>query len=144
MISHREFERLRLSEFVDDVLELSNWRFMDRIWVGEATGFTEWLRLEDNPGCLGSVSLDLLDLSDDTSQSILTRLGLSLRCRMRLSEIRSVLGPPVRSQSFVADRASYDFEIGESNRRYSISCTIHKEYGLNYLVLAPILEPDDV
>ena len=59
MISHSHFGRLRLADFrpEEGVAALENWEFMDQMWVGEAVGFSEWLRLEDEPDTLRSLAI---------------------------------------------------------------------------------------
>ena len=56
MISHADFEKLHLAHFRSDaeIADLEDWEFEDRIWAGEAIGFSEWLRPEDEPDVLQS------------------------------------------------------------------------------------------
>ena len=66
MLTHEKFGRLRLQDFISSaqVRALTEWEFMDRMWVGEAVGFTEWLRPEERPNVLESMALDMADLPE--------------------------------------------------------------------------------
>ena len=124
---------MRLRHFADDVVDLDGWEFMGRLWVGEAIGFSEWLRPADDPARLGSLALDLCDLPPDLSARVLDRLHLPLSRGMDLARIRGRLGDPVGTQRFVSDRCSFKFSIDG----YSISCTVHDADGLIYVVVMP-------
>jgi hypothetical protein len=136
VIPHSTFYQLRLSDFVDpsDISQLSDWEFLDRIWVGEALGFSEWLRPAHSPQQLGSLALDLVDLPQSAVDRCLSALGLPLSRGMDLPQIQAVLGGPCAHHSFVADRASYDFRFGAPDQ-YDISCTVLADGGLCYLVV---------
>ena len=134
MITHRDFHQLRLRSFVDDVVELQDWQFMGREWIGEANGFTEWLRPVDDPSRLGSLALDLAQLDEVVAGEILDQLGLALRLGMTLTEVVGVLGDQIDTQQFVPDRRSYDFHV-DSPDGYSVSCTIKDDDGLIYVVV---------
>lgn len=134
MITRTEFARMRLREFVSDVEPLSGWEFMGRTWIGEADGFTEWLRLEDSMDQLGSLSLALDDLPESVSRAVFEHLDLALAPGMTLSEVEAVLGPPVSTTQFCDDRLTHDFEVGTADR-YSVSCTIKSDGGLVYVVV---------
>jgi hypothetical protein len=136
VIAQSDFEKLRLRSFVDEVVDLDHWQFMGREWIGEAVGFTEWLRPKDDPARLGSLAVDLVNLPWETTEAILDRLGLPLRAGMTLEEVTAVLGVPSGTQEFVPGRKSHDFEFGSADR-YSVSCTVHDSDGLTYLVVAP-------
>jgi len=136
MIPHSEFHQLRLVDFVPDVVLLTDWQFMGRTWVGQAVGFTEWLMPEDSPDTLGSIALDLVALSPSVSETVLARLGLSMRRGMTASEVGAVLGTCLSTKRFVEDRLSHDFEVGGGDR-YSVNCTIHRDDGLIYVVVMP-------
>ena len=136
MIPHVEFGQLRLRSFVDDVTELVGWQFMGKSWVGEAVGFTEWLRPDEAPERLGSLFLDLTELPTDVAAAILERLQVPVCLGMSLEEVTQVLGTHVDQQEFVPDRRSFDFAVGVPGA-YRISCTIHENDGLIYLVVAP-------
>ena len=144
MLPHSEFHRLRLCHFTkaDDIVELEGRRFLERTWIGEAIGFTEWLRLEDDPENLGSLALDFSELPDVLSRAVLDRLGLHLSAGMSLSQVTSVLGEPSGSEQFVEDRVSYDFSVSGS-AAYSVDCTIHEDRGLVYVVIIPVATDAD-
>jgi hypothetical protein len=81
---HDAFGQLRLADFVrpDDLVPLRNWEYLERIWVGEAWGFTAWLRLESDPEVTRSVELALPALPASTAKTMLAALGLPLRYGM--------------------------------------------------------------
>jgi hypothetical protein len=116
---------------------LSAWEFMGQAWVGEAVGFPQWLMPEDSPNSLGSISLDLVDLPESASETILTRLGLALRRGMSALEAEAVLCTCLYTTRFVEDRPSHDFEVGAIDR-YSVTCTIHQDDGLIHVVVMPV------
>jgi hypothetical protein len=52
LIPHDQFGRLRLIDFMPDaaeVVELEDWEYLDRLWLGEATGFTDGCDLLKTP-----------------------------------------------------------------------------------------------
>lgn len=136
MLTYQEFEKLRLSQFVDpsEITELENWEFLDREWVGEAIGFTEWLRPRSSPHRLGSIALDLEALPDEIVEACLSRIGLPLRRHMTLAQLVSLFGQPLRTFDFVEDRATHEFRVGAPDA-YDLSCTVLADGGLNYLVV---------
>lgn len=139
MISYDQFGRLRLSEFVDrlKVVSICNWEFMGHLWLGEAVGFTEWLRLEDDPHVVRSISLDLVTLDPETTQSINARIGLPLCRGMTRTDLEHIMGKPVGTVRCVPDRYSVWFRFGEQ-WTYYVHCTLHEKDGLIYVV---IMEP---
>ena len=134
MIQLREFQKLRLSSFVNGVVALEDWQFMGRTWVGEAVGFSEWLCPSDHVDDLGSLSLDLGELPSEVVLNVLAKLKLPLRPGMSLSEVCSILGEPCGSETFVEDRTSHSFEITDPDN-FSVSCTIQHKGGLCYIVV---------
>ena len=137
LISHQEFGKLRLAQFVTDPGEmatLENWEYMERVWVGEAIGFTQWLRYEEDPEILGSLSLDLIELPDEISQSVFRVLALPLRQGMSYEEIVHLFGKPNCTYTFVKDRKTYEFARGVK-WKYLIDCTIHEDIGLLYVTV---------
>lgn len=137
MISHHDFGELRLSQFVpkSEIVELTNWQFMERTWVGEAIGFSEWLRPQSSPNLLRSLALDLAVFPESTSKAVFSRLGLPLRRGMSIEQITASLGEPVAMRKFVADRTSHDFYL-ERSEAYNISCTVLSSAGLIYVVIS--------
>jgi hypothetical protein len=73
MISHARFGALRLAQFLPDaeIAELENWEFMYHVWLGEAVGFSEWLRLENDPGVLRSLAIDFTDFPEHAAAEVL-------------------------------------------------------------------------
>lgn len=136
LITHREFFQLRLGQFfpASSIVELENWEFMNRLWVGEAIGFSEWLCPADKPETLKSLSLDFSVLPKVGYERVLSALGLELRPGMNAEVIEKILGAPCETFEFVPDRKSYEFQYG-SEDEYTISCTVKNECGLSYLVV---------
>ena len=134
MISNRRFSRLRLRDFIGDLelAELRDWEFMDRLWLGEAHGFTQWLRLQGDPEVLRSLAIDLERFPEDSSRAVLDAIGLPLRRGMSRAQIVSLLGEPHNTLSFVADRETYEFRVA-GDGTYDVSCTVLKQGGLTYL-----------
>jgi hypothetical protein len=130
MIGHEGFARLRLAPFRPDVevVALSGFEFLERRWVGEGIGFSEWLRLEDDPEELRSLAIDFAEFPSGAAAAVLAAIDLPLRPGMRLDDIRGVLGGAVE------DRVSHEFTV-DSPARYNISCTVLHEGGLTYLVV---------
>lgn len=140
MITHTRFGKLRLANFRSDaeLAALDNWEFMDRLWVGEAIGFSEWLRLADEPEVLRSLAIDFGEFPELAARAVLQAIGLPVRAGMRLGELTELLGGPVEIQRFVKDRVTYDFEVA-GPPRYNVSCTLRRVGGLTYLVvMAPL------
>jgi hypothetical protein len=137
-ISWDEFATLRLSQFVPAKLVrgLEDWEYVERLWVGEATGFTEWLRLADDPEVLRSMALDLAGLERGTVDAVLKRLGLVLHPAMTRDEVTSTLGEPASVQVFpgAKDRETLTYPAPPS-AGYGLSCTVQRTAGLTYLVI---------
>ncbi|MEU6077038.1 hypothetical protein [Micromonospora sp. NPDC047074] len=142
-ISHDAFGRLRLADFIaaEHLEQLHGWEYLGRSWVGEASGFTEWLRLESAPEVTLSIAIDLVALPESTVQSMINALRLPLRARQSQQEITSALGKPSGTQRFVRDRVTLIFRIGAAEP-YELSCTVHEEQGLIYLTMHPTPLPD--
>ncbi len=137
MITHQELAALRLKDFLpqaDEIEEVDGWEFMGKIWMGEAYGFTEWLRLREDPEVLRSVSLDLADLDTEVSDQIVARLQLPLEYGMETDEVNEVLGEPLGKVQSVPNRITYEYAVGVQEKYY-ISATIDHQDGLVYLVI---------
>jgi hypothetical protein len=140
MISHARFGKLRLAHFRPDaeIAELDNWEFMGHKWIGEAVGFSEWLRLEDEPKTLRSLAIDFSEFPEEAAANVLRTIDLPVRAEMKLNEICELLGEPVKEHRFVKDRVSYEFIVPRPPR-YNVSCTVLNQGGLTYLVvMAPL------
>jgi hypothetical protein len=139
MISHSQFGKLRLSQFRprSEIVSLANWEYMDAVWIGEAVGFSEWLRLENDPNVLRSLTIDFSEFPDDATNAVLSAIDLPVRAGMSLEQLRSVLGEPVESLR-LDDRVSYDFAV-EKPHRYCIGCTILASGGLTYLGVMSVM-----
>jgi len=136
MISHTRFGKLRLAHFLPDadIAELDDWEFMDHIWVGEALGFSEWLRLASEPDKLRSLAIAFANFPEDVAAKVLKTIELPVRGGMRLPELRRLLGEPVEEHRFVKDRISYEFVVA-GPPKYNVSCTVLQKGGLTYLVV---------
>lgn len=136
MISHEQFGELRLGHFLPsaELAALSDWEFMERTWVGEALGFSEWLRLEEDPNVLRSLSVDFSDFPEAAAAAVLETLGLSLRPGMNAAELRSALGEPAEARRFVEGRITYEFLLA-GPPVYWVSCTVLDRGGLTYVVV---------
>ncbi|MFD4209835.1 hypothetical protein ACFWRG_28005 [Micromonospora tulbaghiae] len=143
-ISHDAFGRLRLAQFltVEDLEELRGWEYLGRRWVGEASGFTEWLRLESAPGVTRSVAIDLAALPKSTAQRMIDALGLPLRAGLDQQDITGVFGRPTDTERFVRDRVTLVFHVGAADP-YELSCTVHEEHGLIHLTMHPTPLPQE-
>jgi hypothetical protein len=95
-ISWGDFATLRLSQFIPaaEINALRDWEFMDLRWIGEAVGFTEWLRRKDDPNVLRSIALDLDALDASVVDAVLERLNLPLHAGMTRKRLVRLLGEP--------------------------------------------------
>jgi hypothetical protein len=137
LIPYNEFARLRLALFYPDASELvplENWEFMGSVWVGEADGFTEFLRPEEKPDELGSIEIDLSSIQEDIGAAILDKIHLPLQRGMLFEQVAQHLGPPESTDAFVSDRKTYNFTLG-SISSYCISCTVHESEGLIHVTV---------
>lgn len=136
LVPYAEFGSLRLAHFVDldRLVDLEGWEYLDHIWVGEAVGFSEWLRLASAPEVLGSLAVDLVELPPSAVGQILGKLRLPLRAGMTIHEVSAVLGEPRASLMFTPDRETFEYLVGAEDR-YTLSCTINHEGGLVYLTV---------
>jgi hypothetical protein len=133
--THEEFGKLRLGQFATcGVRALKDWEYLEELWVGEAIGFTEVLRLARDPKVVRSVAVDLVELPARVQTRLLEAVGVPLCRGMTLSEITALLGKPQGASMLVPDRATYEFRIG-TRWRYRVSCTIRKKVGLIYFTM---------
>jgi len=141
VITYRRFFGLRLSHFVPNVrlVTLSNWEYMGKLWIGEAVGFTEWLRLIERPDELRSVSIDLQEIDPTVAQKMFSEFDLPVAKGLRLADLERTLGASIASEDFLPDRRSYLFHVGDPDV-YHIDCTIHKTLGLIYVVIMTPLQ----
>jgi hypothetical protein len=138
MICYEAFAKLRLAQFFPpgaEIARLEGWEFMGRVWVGEAIGFTEFLRLRDDPEITRSVALDLADLKPATAAVILSEMEIPVSKGMSMPMARSSLQcVPIADKRFRDDRHTFDFEIGRAEK-FDISCTFLDDGGLVYVVV---------
>jgi hypothetical protein len=138
-LSWDDFAKLRLLEFVpgSSIRTLRDWEFMEHVWVGEAAGFTEWLRRRDDPKVLRSMALDLDALEERVVDAILNRVSVPLHAGMTRKRLERLLGEPTRVQAFpkAPDRETLIYDGPASPGGYRLSCTVKKRGGLTYLVI---------
>jgi hypothetical protein len=133
--TYEEFGKIRLRDFVGrGVRSLKNWEYEEELWLGEACGFTEVLRLTRDSAVVRSVSVDLGDLAVRQHVALLDALGLPLRRGMELKQVTDVLGDPRLAMSFVKDRTTHEFRIGR-RWRYRVACTLLHKGGLIYVTM---------
>lgn len=136
MLAFDQFARLRLRSFLPAtavVDDLAEWEFIDERWVGEGVGFTQFLRLEEEPDTLRSVSLDLEDLSDSVAQAVFHRLDLPLRLGVGLAETIHRLGLPVDTATVGAE-TTLGFAV-DADVPYEVSCIFDPEEGLIFVTI---------
>ncbi len=140
MLTYDDFGRLRLRDFVDDadqIAVLEDWEYMDDLWIGEALGFTEFLRLDEDPLVLRAVSLHFEMLPEAAAERLLGVLRLPLRRGMVGDEVVGALGEPAEVLAFGPDRRAYWFRCGAEDM-YEVCCTVEEEGGLTYVtIMAP-------
>ena len=140
MIGAEAFGQLRLRHFLarEDITELSNWKFQGEYWVGEADGFTEFLRLESDPDVVRSIALDLAELPEPACQSIFGALGIQMTRGMSAQDVVGLLGRPSSEKQFpqAKDRVTQVFRLYEPS--YEVSCTVHESKGLVYAVISSL------
>ncbi len=138
MTSHERFGQLRLAQFVPDaeIVELEDWEYDDRLWVGEAVGFSEWLRLVEHPKVLRSLAIDFAQFPGSAAADVFSAIALPVRPGMSLGKLRSILGEPVEDFRFVPDRVTYEF-LTAGPEPYRVSCTVLNDGGLSHLVIIP-------
>jgi hypothetical protein len=136
MISHEQFGRLRLAQFLPDteLTGLEDWEYDDRMWVGEALGFSEWLRPVEEPEVLRSLAINFPRFPASAVSRVLAAIDLPIRVGMNIDELRSLLGEPAETHRFADDRVSYEFRTA-GPQPYKVSCTVLNEGGLSYLVV---------
>jgi hypothetical protein len=145
MISYDHFGKLRLAHFLpgDQITKLRDWEFEENLWVGEAIGFSEWLRLEKEPDVLRSLAIDFAKFTNTTVEEVLRTIDLPIRGGMTFEDLRMVLGEPDKILRFVADRTTYEF-LSQEPHPYKVSCTVLNKGGLVYLVVTVLLQESSV
>lgn len=118
------------------IVQLDGWDYLDRDWLGEAWGVTQWLRLASDRDILRSIAFDLLTLPRSTTTAVLTTLQLPLRPGMTIEEVTAVLGRPVEVSRLVPDRTTLEFHLGSVDK-YLVGSTVHDNHGLVYLTVHP-------
>lgn len=121
-----------MRDYVDPSLidPLENWEFLNEISIGEAIGFSEWLRRTDAPEVLWSLSLDLLTFP--AARRVLDDLGLNeLGLGATRDELRALFGTEVKETFRREDRSTLEFAIPS----YTVYCATKYDGGLVYLVI---------
>jgi hypothetical protein len=132
MIPHVKFGQLRLKQFLPnaEIAELEDWEYEERVWVGEAVGFSEWLRPVEDPEILGSLSINFKEFPERAADQVLKAIELPLKRGMTADNLKAVLGEPVETLRFVPGKVTYGFMTPEP---YKVSCTVEDEGGLIFL-----------
>lgn len=102
--------------------------------IGEAIGFTEWLRLVREPDITQSISLDLDELPTEIYENVFDVLGLPLDLGMYEDKLESLIGTAVEEESYADDRKSLVYLV-RMDEKFYISSTIKHEGGLIYFVI---------
>jgi hypothetical protein len=140
VISYDRFGRLRLADFVPRkrIRLLQNWEFEGHVWVGEAAGFSEWLRLTDDPEVLKVLAIDFESFPARAAGRVLAKLGLAVQKGMAVAKLEALLGPTRRTLRLLSDRETHEF-LTVGPQPYQVSCTVLNEGGLTYLgVMIPL------
>lgn len=135
MISYSEFGRLRLRDFCGDEVsesESPDWEWMGGQWYCDGVGFTWFGCLNDKPKETGGLEVDLTELPERVSSRIFESLHLPLRAGMTFESITSVLGYPLKTQTYIEDRKTCEFRVG-STHPYGVSCTVLDNGGLIFV-----------
>jgi hypothetical protein len=138
MITYREFEKLRLESFVTnpkEIRRLKNFEFMDKLWTGQAIGFTEWLQTGRLVKSTESISVDFDGLSKEEVNNILSTLDIDIKRGMEQRQVLELFGKPNKILTFVEDRKTFEYLIGKEEKYY-LSLTVHNSEGLIYFVLS--------
>lgn len=135
LIPYSEFARIRLQQFCAVGVaesDSADWEWMGGFWYCDSIGFTWFGRLRDMPEETGGLEIDFSELPESAWSSILASLHLPLRVGMNCNAIRGILGEPVETLAFVADRKTYEFRVGLQHP-YRVSCTVHEDAGLIFV-----------
>ena len=100
--------------------------------MGEAVGFSEWLRPEDEPDALGSLTIDFAEFPGEAASRVLEAIELPVRPGMTLDEPRALLGEPRQTFRFVAGKATHEF-LSDGPEPYLASRTVKEQGGLSDL-----------
>ena len=135
-----QFAALRLHDLVppDWPCEARHdWEYEEDLWVGEGSGFTEVLALAEAPDVTRAVALDLAALPPAVAVAACRRLGVPLTPGASAASVRSALGVPNDTTTFVVGRTTDTFRCGPG-AHYAVGCTVDASAGLIYLtILAP-------
>lgn len=107
---------------------------MGDYWLGESYGFSEWLRLENDPSILRSLAIDFSTFPDESCHHALAAIDIALTPGMLQKELEDLLGMPIEVNEMMSDRKTYSFRY-QNEASYDLSCTVLNEGGLTYLVV---------
>jgi hypothetical protein len=124
-----------------EIAELDHWELRENLWIGEAVGFSEWLRLESDPDVLRSLAIAFPEFPQQAAAEVLRIIELPVQAGMTLPDLRRLLGEPVKEFRFADDRVTYEFLVS-GPPRYDVSCTVLNDGGLTYLVVMAPLRRD--
>ena len=136
MIPYDNFGRLRLGAFLPttDLERLEDWEFQSHVWIGESLGFSEWLRLEEDPDVLRSLAIHFPEFPAKEAHSVLHAIQLPVRAGMSLRDLDHLFGPRVAEYRQVADRVTCEY-LTPAPHRYRVSCTALHDGGLTHLAV---------
>ena len=135
MIGYEQFSKLKFSDFFSGDLESNStpdWEWMNTNWFVEMNGFSWFGQPFDSENQTGGLELDLESLPSECIDSIFDALQLTIHKGDDEETIKNVLGHPVDTYSFVKDKITSEYIIG-NNDKYHISCTINRDDGLVFL-----------
>ena len=133
LVPYKQFAKLRMKQFVPKgtkLFEDDGCEWMGGMWiVDQLTAWNGFARPRATPSETGGLEIIFPDMPKDVAAAILNAIRLPLKPGLSLDEVRSVLGEPERTESFVDDRKTYEFAIG-TEHPYYLSCTLFNSGGL--------------
>jgi len=142
LISYADLEKLRLSDFLDDEVEIDvEESGMDNLFglggweqVGESS--FEWRQAEEFR--TSGVMLDCrpnAELPNDITSRIIERLGLPVTVGMSGAELIAVLGKPSTDKRGRPGLRLLDFLCGDQ-QEYVVGCCVDDQHGLVQIIFA--------
>ena len=109
--------------------------FMGELWNGEGVGFTEWLRPVEDPDATRMIFIDIRNFPDSVSEAVIADLRLPIAKGMKENEVFHLLGLPVKTFTFLSDRLTHVFLLG-NDEKYYLDLTFHHQDGLTNFTLS--------
>lgn len=136
VISLEDFSALRLTNFLPEAAceQVDGWEYLDRIWICQMSGFTQFCHLRDGSFCLGVLSIDLSDLPVGVGEARVHSLGLPIDITTTQDDLISRFGTPTNELRFTDDRVTFEYtDLMKSG--FNASFTVMNEGGLIYLTM---------